>query len=99
MEFGIATLQQGGPYINFIKKIDYISDKEFYFTLGDIDKRHFLRQIVTMIDIVNQNPNYLSQKKFFPQMKQAMRWYDTANAALVKKLGLSANWQPASTWS
>jgi len=97
MEFGITTLQQGGAYINFIKKIDYIGDKEFYFTLGDVDKRHFLRLIVTMIDLINLSPAYLSDRKFFPQVKQAMQWYDTSNTVLVKKLGLQKIQQHVAT--
>ncbi len=91
MEYALAFVQQGNTHADLEKKINYIRDKEFYFTLGDADKKYFLKVIVRLIDLIKQNPGYTLQSGFFVDTRRAMRWYDINNQALANKLGIRVN--------
>lgn len=93
VEFGIATIETGRPTTELLKKLDYLRDKDFYFTLGEVDKRYFLKVLVKMIDLVKQNQGWAPKSRFFSEAKQAIRWYDIKNAALANKLGVQVRQQ------
>lgn len=93
VEFAIASIEPDRPTAELLKKLDYLRDNDFYFTLGEVDKRYFLRVLVKLIDLIKQKQGYAPQTRFFREAKQAIRWYDRSNAALAGKLGIQIRQQ------
>lgn len=68
------------------ERVPFLLDNDFFLTLTEVDKRHFIDTVNAIIEFVTKNGAYTYRKPFFRKLLIAMSNYDPGNYALNRRI-------------
>lgn len=82
IDFALAVLIETPPHGTLQKKIKYISRKEFYVLLGDVDRQYFLPHFNRILSFIADYAAYTKHTVFFDRVINNIYYYDITNINL-----------------